>query len=91
MSEIQRFVFVKRGIEPGDYGFLATQIENNFLPGNLAALLDYDIPASALRKIQRVADPSKSPEEILVRIRGLDLRKLNLIPYEEKKLSSILG
>lgn len=91
VSYLQKHVFEEKGLRPGNYLFLAQHIENNFLPANLAALLEYDVPASALRKISRMISDDMTPDEVLARIRKMEFDTTKLLPYEEQKLRSIGG
>lgn len=89
MSFLQEYVFKEKGMPPGNYLVLAQMLENSFLPSNLAALLEYDVPASALRKISKLLPADLAPEEILAKLRQMDFADAKLLPYEERKLRSI--
>lgn len=91
MSNIQKYVFTKHDIEPGDYSYLAAVLENDFLSKEMATLLELDIPRSALRKIQSLfRDKSVSPETILSQLSKLNLSQFKLNAYERKKLISAI-
>lgn len=91
MSYLQDLVFTQKGLKPGNYLFLAQCIENSFLPSNLAALLEYGVPSSALRKLAGAVPESLTPEEVLATISKMDFGAAKLLPYEEQKLRSIGG
>jgi len=90
LSNIQTFVCAKKMKKPGDYYFFSALIENNFLPPNLSILLDYDIPASAIVKMQAVFNKNMSFEGILEKLKKTNLEDLGLIPYEIEKLKALL-
>lgn len=89
VSELQEYVFKKHNLPFGNYSFFATSLEHNFLPSNLAALLEYDIPYSAIKKLRRVLPQDHAPEILIAGINKMpkeNLLKLGLLPYEIKKL-----
>lgn len=90
ISYLQEYAFSRQGLKPGNYLYLAQSIESNFLPANLAALLEYDVPASALRKIAHIVSKDMSPEEVIGKIQKMDFSETKLLPYEEQKLKSIV-
>lgn len=90
MSEIQSFVFSKYGKKPGNYTHLAAQLENSFLPDNLAILLEYGIPATAIRKLQDYIDPKTPVDKVLDAIKKIELENVGLMEYELNKLKTIL-
>jgi hypothetical protein len=90
MSEIQYFVFSKYGKKPGNYTHLAAQLENSFLPGNLAILLEYGIPATAIRKLQKCIDPKTPVDKVVDAVKKINLENVGLMKYELNKLKTIL-
>lgn len=89
VSELQEYVFKKHNLPFGNYSFFATSLEHKFLPSNLAALLEYDIPYSAINKLKRILPQDQSPEMLIVHINKMpkdNLLRLGLLPYEIKKL-----
>lgn len=90
-NELQKFVCVKNALKPGEYSYFASQLENDFVHDNLAILLEFGIPLSAVRKLE-TAIPNNVPEDEVLNIiktKGL-LTKLNFLPYEIKKLEENL-
>ena len=88
VSELQKFVFENKGLKPGNYDHLASLVENNLLPNNLAILLEYDVPPTAIYKLREHLK-GKTVTELKSEIISLDLKKLGLIDYEINKLKSI--
>lgn len=48
MNELQRFVCAEKRIRAGNYTYYANLIENDFIRENLAILLEYGVPSSAI-------------------------------------------
>ena len=94
INDIQHYVFSKYGLPYGNYNFYASQLENGFLPKNLAALLEYDVPHSAILKIQKTLRVKDISTENLIsnfqREGALQrLKEIGLIQYEIDKIKSI--
>lgn len=87
-SQLQEYVFSRHNLPYGNYTYFASQIENDFLPANLAALLEYDIPVSAIKKLRPLFDDSLEVEEIIAKILETPLRKHGLIDYELNKIDA---
>jgi len=91
ISEIQSFICKKKGVEPGNYAFFANQIGNHFLPENLAILLEYDVPVSAIKKLAPYIKRDIEYEQMLKKLRNIDLVGIGLLPYEISKIRKLLG
>lgn len=94
INDIQKYVFNKNGLKSGNYLFYASQLENGFLPSNLAALLEYDVPHSAIQKIQkRLRNSDITTEELIENFKSKEVEKrlerIGLIKYEIEKIKSI--
>ncbi len=94
INDIQKYAFSKRGLPYGNYTFYASQLENGFLPVNLAALLEYDVPHSAISKIQKTLRVKNITTEDLIanfKREGVEqrLKQIGLIKYEIDKIKSI--
>jgi len=90
ISELQDYVFRKHNLAGGSYGYFSSNLENGFLPPYLAILTEYDVPASAIRKIeQQVKKGSWTTENIIIglaRTSDERLKSWGLLNYEIKKL-----
>jgi hypothetical protein len=86
VSSLQTLAFSRNGQKPGNYSYLAAQLENSFLRSNLAVLLDYDVPMSAIRKIEGYFTVDEPWSIVFSRLKDLDLSRMSLLPYEERKL-----
>jgi hypothetical protein len=91
ISELQAYVFRKHLLEPGNYSYYSSSLENEFLSGSLSVLMDYDVPVSAVRKLERYFSREESWTDVEARLRRLDLSRVGLLPYEIRKLRSVLG
>lgn len=94
VNDIQKYVFAKHGLSFGNYAFYAAQLENGFLPNNLAALLEYDIPHSAIVKINKTLRARNiEPEDLISSFsrHGAEdrLKQIGLIQYEINKIKSV--
>lgn len=90
LSGLQRYVMEKHGLSSGDYSHLANQLESGFLPSNLAILLEYDVPISALQKLRFRIDRSWAPEDVFAFLKTTDLAAEGLDDYERFKVHQAL-
>lgn len=90
ISNIQEYVFTKHNMRSGNYSFLATQLENGFLSSNYAALLEYGIPTSAIKKISNYYNPDINPDRLIKELKGARLKQMGLNTYEINKIKSSL-
>ncbi|NLU29831.1 MAG: helicase [Bacteroidales bacterium] len=89
VSELQEYVFKKNKLPHGNYSFFATSLEHGFLPSNLAALMEYDIPFSAINKLKSILNQDRTPEMLITfanQLSNEELLKRGLLPYEINKL-----
>ncbi len=90
LSEIQAYVFAKHNMDAGNYSYFCALLENSFFKGALSVLMDYDVPASAIRKVEMLFTGEEEWNEIQDRLRATDLESLGLLEYEAKKLRTAL-
>jgi late competence protein required for DNA uptake (superfamily II DNA/RNA helicase) len=90
-SSIQEYVCERKGLIPGNYGYLAALLENSFVKKSASVLMDYDVPASAIRKVEALFRADDPWESVRVALRARDLSKFGLLPYELKKLKAALN
>lgn len=89
LSNLQEYVFKKSNMKYGNYSFIASNLENGFLHPNIAALMEYGIPISAIRKLTEYININESPENNILKLNKLattTLTNLGLIQYEIDKL-----
>jgi len=89
VNGLQEYVFAKHNIKPGNFTAFASRLENGFLDPTLAALREYDIPLTAIRKLKDYLRQYNTPEQNIRNINRLtnfDLRSNKLLDYEIAKL-----
>lgn len=89
ISNLQEYAFKKNNLSFGNYSFVASSIENGFLHPNIAALNEYDIPLSAIRKLEKYVNKDRTPEMNIINLNQLpdDVLSANgLIKYEIDKI-----
>jgi late competence protein required for DNA uptake (superfamily II DNA/RNA helicase) len=89
-TELQAYVFRKSGLRPGNYYYLSTLLENSFFKGVLSVLLDYDVPASAVRKLESQFRPEDDWATVRRKLSTLPYERFGLLPYEIRKLKAAL-
>lgn len=87
MNELQKYVCEKNDIEPGNYSYYASQIENDFIRDNLSILAEYGIPTSAINKLSSRIDEKLSENEVINEVKRIykDIN-LDLLEYEKFKI-----
>jgi hypothetical protein len=90
VSKIQEYVFKKHNQKFGDYTAFATALENSFVFSTLTTLLEYDVPMSAINKLQDNFKKDEPFENIYKRLKEINLDKTTLNNYEKKKIKQIL-
>lgn len=90
-SELQVYVFDRHNLKPGNYSYLSALLENSFFKGVLSVLLDYDVPSSAIRKLEAVFSGDDDWPTIDKKLRSMKLEEYGLLPYEIKKVRAALG
>ena len=92
ISELQQYVLNKYNLPYGNYTYFASSLEHGFLPPNLAALMEYDIPISAINKLKPLLNQDRTPEMLITFLNQLsdeELMRRGLIAYEIRKLRSL--
>lgn len=86
MSDLQSYVYEKQGKQTGNYSYFVALMENSFIKGPYSVLMDYDVPASAIRKLERMFGDQTDWAIIEEQLRTMNLDNLGLIAYERQKL-----
>ena len=91
LNELQKFVCNEKGLTAGNYLYYSNLIENDFLRENSALLLEYGIPNSAIRKLEKFIPMDVSQDNVLDYIKENKLFNIsNLIQYEVLKIKENL-
>lgn len=64
------------------FSYYAQQLETNFLPDNISILLEYGIPATTIRKMERHIPKGIKEEELVEYIKSHQNLRTLLLPYE---------
>ena len=87
LNELQKYACEKKGLEPGNYSFFATQIENEFMPENLLILSEYGVPASGIEKLKTKIPQDIEEDRLLEYIKANNLvNSSDLLEYEKDKI-----
>lgn len=86
MTSLQEIVCIDNRLKPGNYLVYANTLENDFIPENLTILLEYGIPTSAIRKLERYIPREIGQDEVLAYIKAKSLQESDkLLMYEKEK------
>lgn len=83
ISRIQRDVFSRHNLKPGDYSYYSSRIENLCLPSGIAALDEYGIPTQVGAKLADRVDSSASIDEAITMVKELRLKDLEIDEFEK--------
>ena len=91
VDSLQRYVCESYGRSAGSYSYFIQQLENDFIPENLSILIEYGVPASAVRKLDSKVPRNLSEDEVVEYIRRYK-RQLtsDWLQYERDKLDEHL-
>jgi hypothetical protein len=88
VNGLQGYAFNRLQMRPGNYLPFASRLENGFLDPALAALREYDIPLTAIRKLSTIlnSDMVEGNLWMLRRLSSERLRQAGLLDYEIEKI-----
>ena len=87
VDRIQKAVFGKAGGPVGDYSYFGSQVENLFVDPTFIALEEYGLPLQVSQKIGHLLSPDGDLDEVLARVRSLDIDNLGLGDFETRLLT----
>lgn len=90
LDDIQKYVFAKHKISPGDYSFFSEQVKHWFLPPAATLLEEYGIPFQITLKICKQKDLGKTPDEIISKIKEINIDMLPLGNVESSLLKEAI-
>lgn len=82
LDRIQRSVFGRMRLPPGDYSMFATQVENCFVPAGIAALEEYGIPLQVGQRLSAALGEPGTLDSALAALRTLRIERIPLAPFE---------
>jgi len=92
MNSLQSYICSERGLKPGNYLHFASQIENDFLRGNLTILDEYGIPKSAIEKLGKYIPKEANEENVLNIIRNSACyNNKEFLTYEKEKILGVIS
>ena len=83
LDRIQKDLFRRAGMPPGDYEYFANKVENYFLDPGIVALDEYGIPLEVARKLHRNLVSDGNLDGTLEKLRQLDVEKTSLSAFEK--------
>lgn len=83
INSLQEYVCLKKSIEPGNYTHYSNILENENVDERLSFLIDYNIPSTALRKLDKKIPNTIPDDEIYAYIKNNLVENANLIDYEK--------
>jgi len=87
INSLQEFVCNELNIKSGNYSFYADKIESDFVQENLSILLEYGIPKSAIKKIEKHIDKLIPEDDVIKLLKNNNLlNKIDLLTYEIEKI-----
>jgi hypothetical protein len=82
IDQIQKDVFGTLDVRPGDYESFATRVEHFFMDPALVALDEYGVPLQLARKLRHYLAPNGNLDDVLARLKRLDVATSRLHPFE---------
>ena len=86
LDRIQRSVFTKLKLKPGNYSTFSSQIENWFLDPAIMALDEYGVPVQVGQRLQQVMKPEGNLDTAIKQFQALNLDTLQLSTFERDLL-----
>jgi len=87
---IQKDVFTKFRLKPGDYKHFGTSVESLFLDAALITLEEYGIPIEISRRIQHLLSAGNDLDKSIIRLKSLNRKSLHLEHTERLILETAL-
>lgn len=91
VDSLQRYVCENYGRRAGSYSYFIQQLENDFIPENLSILIEYGVPASAVRRLDSRVPRNLSEDGVVEYIRRYKRQiTSDWLQYERDKLDEHL-
>lgn len=87
LERIQREVFMRAGLRPGDYSQYISRVESLFLDTPLVALDEYGVPPELALKLRSQLRPDGDLDAVLARLSLIDPTRLTLTEFEQEMLA----
>lgn len=86
ISDLQNYVYSKQHKQVGNYSYFVALMENSFVKGPYSVLMDYDVPVSAIRKLEGLFGDQTDWTIIEEQLLSMNFDNLGLLAYERQKL-----
>lgn len=83
-DNIQRSVFGKAGLNPGNYEIYGTAIKQLFMPASATVLEEYGLPYQVTLRIENKTSLGEDVDEILDNLKKVDIAKIDLTDFERE-------
>lgn len=92
MHTLQEYVCIEQGLSKhGEYTYYANKIESDFVKNNMSLLLEYGIPKSAIKKMEKHISEDLDENAVVNLIKSSDImEKSKLLQYEMDKINESL-
>ncbi len=91
LNSLQEYVNSIKGRKAGSYAYYASIIENDSIPDNVALLMEYNIPSSAIKKILNLIPNDLSDQALIDYIFAKNINRSDkLLRYERDLLTENL-
>jgi hypothetical protein len=93
LQQIQESIFKTNNLSYGDYKFYASLIEAGFCNPAVAALQEFGIPLSLLKKLESLIEIKEDEDidNVITKIRALDIESIQLDAFENKLLQDFVN
>lgn len=86
-NEIQKFICYKKGVVAGDYSYFISMIENDYISERANILMEFDIPTTAIKKLDQIIPSSITSENFIEFIKSnRNFISMILTPYENERI-----
>lgn len=87
IDSLQRYVCEKHNLKPGSYSYFVQQLESDFLKENVSILVEYGLPQSSAKKIEKIIGNTLTEDEVIEFIKKNSKKIMHeLTEYECERL-----
>ncbi|MDD3014016.1 MAG: DEAD/DEAH box helicase [Candidatus Gastranaerophilales bacterium] len=88
-NELQKFICTQNGVRAGDYSYFLAQIENDYMSSRANLLIEFDLPKTAIRKIDQYIPENVGGDSLIpyIRLNYQNIfRDTSMSPYEIERI-----
>lgn len=87
IDSLQRYVCEKHNLKSGSYSYFVQQLESDFLKENVSILVEYGLPQSSAKKIEKIIGNTLTEDEVIEFIKKNSKKIMHeLTEYECERL-----